>query len=169
MLTGPGVAWVTGFDLRAVPWYSSGGLAEVAASLAGGRKLTEAPASLRMPLVAAETERLTALGADTAQALEGAMRTWRPDERECDLAGRIAAALEEHLIFPSVLLVGGAGRRRAFRHPVPSGAVTGSDVLAVVVGVRGGLNVACSRSASAGSPDPDSRPGTRRPAPSRRP
>jgi Xaa-Pro aminopeptidase len=36
---------------------------------------------------------------------------------------------------------------------VPSRAVTGPDVLAVVVGVRGGLNVACSRSASAGSPD----------------
>jgi Xaa-Pro aminopeptidase len=143
-----------GFELHAVPWYSSGGLAEVAGSLAGGQKLTEAPASVRMPLVAAETERLVALGADCAQALEGAMRAWRPAERECDLAARIAAALEERLIFPSVLLVGGAERRRAFRHPVPTASVTGGDVLAVVVGVRGGLNVACSRSASAGSPDP---------------
>jgi hypothetical protein len=60
-----------GFELHAVPWYSSGGLAEAAGSLAGGQKLTEAPASLRMPLVAAETERLVALGADCAQALEG--------------------------------------------------------------------------------------------------
>jgi Xaa-Pro aminopeptidase len=143
------------FELHAVPWYSSGGLAEVAESLADGQKLAEAPASLRMPLVAGETERLTALGADCAQALEGAMRAWQPAERECDLAARIAAALEERLIFPSVLLVGGAERRRAFRHPVPSCAVTGRNVLAVVVGVRGGLNVACSRSASAGEPDPE--------------
>lgn len=141
------------FELHAVPWYSSGGLAEVAESLAGGHKLAEPPASLRMPMVASEQERLAALGADTAQALEGAMRAWRPAERECDLAARIAAALEERLIFPSVLLVGGAQRRRAFRHPVPTRAVSGGDVLAVVVGVRGGLNVACSRSASAGSPD----------------
>jgi Xaa-Pro aminopeptidase len=145
---------LAGFELHAVPWYSSGGLAEVAESLADGQKLAEAPASLRMPLVRPEAERLTVLGADTAQALEGAMRAWQPAERECDLAARIAAALESQLIFPSVLLVGGAERRRAFRHPVPSRAVTGPDVLAVVVGVRGGLNVACSRSASAGSPDP---------------
>jgi amino acid transporter/Xaa-Pro aminopeptidase len=144
-----------GFELHAIPWYSSGGLAEVAGSLADGQKLTEAPASLRMPLVAAETERLAALGAECTQALEGAMRAWRPAERECDLAARIAGALEERLIFPSVLLVGGAERRRAFRHPVPTASVTGGDVLAVVVGVRGGLNVACSRSASAGSPDPE--------------
>jgi len=141
------------FELHAVPWYSSGGLAEVAESLADGQKLAEAPASLRMPLVAAEAERLAALGADCARALEGTMRAWQPVERECDLAARIAAALEERLIFPSVLLVGGAARRRAFRHPVPTTAVTGRDVLAVVVGVRGGLNVACSRSASAGAPD----------------
>jgi Xaa-Pro aminopeptidase len=107
-----------------------------------------------MPLVPAEAERLVALGADCAQALEGAMRAWQPVDRECDLAARIAAALEARLVFPSVLLVGGAARRRAFRHPVPTKALTGRDVLAVVVGLRGGLNVACSRTASAGEPDP---------------
>jgi hypothetical protein len=146
---------LTGFELHAVPWYSSGGLAEVAESLAGGLKLAEPPAALRMPLLPAEQERLAELGADCAQALEGALRSWQPAMRECDLAARIAAALEARLIFPSVLLVGGAERRRAFRHPVPTAAVTGRDALAVVVGVRGGLNVACSRTVSAGSPDPE--------------
>lgn len=34
----------------------------MAESLADGQKLTEAPVSLRMPLVAAEAERLAALG-----------------------------------------------------------------------------------------------------------
>lgn len=40
---------LTGFELHAVPWYSSGGLAEVVESLAGGLKLAEPPAALRMP------------------------------------------------------------------------------------------------------------------------
>jgi hypothetical protein len=75
--------------------------------------------------------------------------------RAGDVAARIAAALEERGILPSVLLAGGHERRRAFRHPVPTIAVTGRDVLAVVTGVRGGLNVACSRSASAGEPEPE--------------
>jgi Xaa-Pro aminopeptidase len=144
---------LAGFTLHAIPWHQPGGLAGAVRELAGAA--AEAPASLRMPLLEAETKRLTVLGADCAGALEGALRGWRPAERECELAARIAAALEERLVFPSVLLVGGAARRRAFRHPVPTGAVTGRDVLAVVVGVRGGLNVACSRTACAGSPDPD--------------
>jgi antitoxin VapB len=38
---------------------------------------------------------------------------------------------------------------------VPTRAVTGPDALAVVVGVRGGLNVACSRTVCAGEPDPE--------------
>ncbi len=146
---------LTEFEVYAVPWYRPGGLNEAAEHLAGGLKLAEAPAALRMPLVAGEQDRLAALGADCARALEGALRLWEPVERECDLAARIAAALEQHLIFPSVLLVGGAERRRAFRHPVPTTALTGHDALAVVVGVRGGLNVACSRTVSAGDPDPE--------------
>jgi Xaa-Pro aminopeptidase len=145
----------TSFELHAVPWYTPGGLAEAAEDLAGGLKLAEAPAALRMPLTAAEQDRLAALGTDCARALEGVLRGWQPVERECDLAARIAGALEERLIFPSVLLVGGAERRRAFRHPVPTTAMTGRDALAVVTGVRGGLAVSCSRTVSAGAPDPE--------------
>jgi hypothetical protein len=44
-----------------------------------------------MPLLNEEAERISVLGADTARALEGAMRSWQPAERECDLAARIAA------------------------------------------------------------------------------
>lgn len=135
--------------------------------MATGRLVTDLPgaafgaalpgelAALRMPLTAHEQARLAELGRDTAAALEGALRGWRPEQRECDVAAAIAAALEERGILPSVLLVGGYQRRRAFRHPVPTDAVTGRDVLAVVTGVRGGLNVACSRSASAGEPEPE--------------
>jgi Xaa-Pro aminopeptidase len=165
---------LAGFTLHAVAWHDQGGLASAAQRLAGsdgglaggGRWLatdgagpgTLVPgelAALRLPHTAAEHQRLAALGADTATALEGALRQWTPGERECDLAARIAAALEERLVFPAVLLVGGARRRRAFRHPVPTTAVTGPDVLAVVTGGRGGLTVSCSRSAAAGQPDPE--------------
>jgi hypothetical protein len=80
-----------------------------------------------------ESERMSVLGSDCATALESALLTWHPDERECDLAARIAAALEERLVYPSVLLAGGEERRRTFRHPVVSSARTGRDVLAVAV------------------------------------
>jgi Xaa-Pro aminopeptidase len=143
-----------GWELRTIPWYSPSGLL----GLTGERKLltdTAELAVLRMPLTDEESEKLGVLGHDCATALESALRTWRPDERECELAARIAAELEELLILPSVLLVGGAERRRLFRHPLPTAAVCGRDVLAVVVGVRGGLNVACSRSACAGPLDPE--------------
>ncbi len=146
---------VAGLSVHAVPWHSPRGLAGAVDDLAGGLKVGEAPASLRMPLLNEEAERMAVLGADTARALEGVMRSWQPVERECDVAARIAASLEERLIFPSVLLVGGTARRRAFRHPVPTTAVCGRDVLAVVVGVRSGLNVACSRAVSAGTTDPE--------------
>jgi len=76
-----------------VPWHSPRGLAGAVDDLAGGLKVNEGPASLRMPLLNEEAERMTVLGADTAHALEGAMRSWQPVERECDLAARIAGAL----------------------------------------------------------------------------
>jgi len=156
-----------GFKTHAVPWYHPGGLAGAAADLAGagarvatdgagpGTPLPGELAALRMPLTPEEADRLDELGAECAAALEGALRDWEPAQRECDLAARIAEALEQRRILPSVLLVGGAQRRRAFRHPVPTDAVTGGDVLAVIVGVRGGLNVACSRTAAAGPPADD--------------
>jgi Xaa-Pro aminopeptidase len=159
-----------GFKMHAVPWYHPDGLAGAAADLAGpgtriatdaaggaapGTPLPGALAALRMPLTPEEEVRLDGLGAECAAALEGTLRAWHPAQRECELAARIAAALEQRRILPSVLLVGGAQRRRAFRHPVPTGAVTGGDVLAVIVGVRGGLNIACSRTAAAGPPADD--------------
>ena len=91
--------------MHAVPWHSPRGLAGAVDDLAGGLKVGEAPASLRMPLLNEEAEQMAVLGADTAHALEGVMRSWQPVERECDVAARIAASLEERLIFPSVLLI----------------------------------------------------------------
>jgi Xaa-Pro dipeptidase len=155
-----------GFAVHVVPWYEPGGLAGIATDLAAtadperivndgagpGVARPAELAQLRLPLTPQEANRLEELGADCAVALESALRCWQPTERECDLAARIAAALEQRLILPSVLLVGGASRRLAYRHPVPGLNLTGGDALAVIVGVRGGLNVACSRTVCAGEP-----------------
>jgi Xaa-Pro aminopeptidase len=158
-----------GFEMHIEPWYRPDALSEAASELAArtgaarvatdgagpGTALPAALSGLRMPLSACEADRLAALGADCAAELEAALYGWRPTERECDLAARIAAGLEHQLIGVSVLLVGGGRRRLAFRHPVPTAEVTGTDALAVIVGVRGGLNVACSRTVCAGPPSAD--------------
>ncbi|MGA3354885.1 MAG: hypothetical protein ABSD85_17135 [Acidimicrobiales bacterium] len=151
-----------GFKLHVSQWYRPGGLADLAAELTADRRLandgygpgrvvSDRLAALRMPLVPQEHNRLAVLGSDCANALEGALRAWTPDQKETEVAARIAGALEELTIFPSVLLVGGYERRRRFKHPVPTDSKTGMDVLAVIVGVRGGLNIACTRTASAGT------------------
>lgn len=148
---------LAGFELLAAPWHRPGGLARAVKDRAGGLRLASDPeelAALRMPLTPLESERLSVLGRDTASALESALLCWHPSERECDVAARIAGALEERLVYPSVLLVGGAERRMSFCHPVITSARTGRNLLAVVVGVRGGLNVACSRTVCAGPADP---------------
>ena len=67
--------------MHVVPWHSPRGLAGAVDDLAGGLKVNEGPTSLRMPLLNEEAERMTVLGADTAHALEGAMRSWQPVER----------------------------------------------------------------------------------------
>jgi Xaa-Pro aminopeptidase len=155
-----------GFDLQVTPWDRPGGLDAVASELSGGARLAndghgpgtpvaDALAGLRLPLTPQEGDRLAALGPECAEALEGAVREWRPAERECELAARIAAALEERRLLASLILVGGAERRRAFRHPIPTDAVTGRDALAIIVGLRGGLNVSCSRTVCAGVPRAD--------------
>jgi len=155
-----------GLDLQATPWDRPGGLDAVARELSGDARLandghgpgTPEPdglAGLRLPLTPQESARLAAMGPDCAEALEGALRDWQPAERECDLAARIAAALEKRRLLASLILVGGAERRRAFRHPVPTDAVTGRDALAIIVGLRGGLNVSCSRTVCAGVPQAD--------------
>lgn len=149
---------LAGFELLAAPWYRPGGLAQTVKERAGGLRLAADPdllARLRLPLTPEESERLSVLGRDTASALESALLSWHPAERECDVAARIAGAMEERLVYPSVLLVGGAERRMSFRHPVTTSARTGRNILAVVVGVRGGLNVACSRTVTAGPADPE--------------
>jgi antitoxin VapB len=93
------------------------------------------------------------LGAESCEALEDGMRRLTAGMSGRDLAAEVAFRLESRGILPFVVLVGGDHRRASFRHPTVSDDPLERDALAVIVAVRGGLNVAATRTASVGAPD----------------
>jgi Xaa-Pro dipeptidase len=153
-----------GMPVVAVPWYDGGAFAATAARLAGAPAAEIASdgdpafaidasdelALLRLPLLPDEQERLRELGRDAAEALEHALRAFRPGERDTDIQARIAAALEHCGALAVCLIVGGDERVERFRHPLSIGAGVERVVMAVVVAERGGLHVAATRYASVG-------------------
>jgi Xaa-Pro dipeptidase len=159
------VAELPEFSLQTFEWHAPQRAAQIISSCCDPARIvndgwgpgTPAPdrlQQLRMDLTPGEQERLSHLGKDCCEVLEATLEAWKPGASERYVAGQIAAGLEEQGIFPSVLLVAGDGRRRRFRHPVPTDERPRQDLLGVLVGVRGGLNVALSRTVSAGEPDP---------------
>ncbi len=152
-----------GFEVLARPWYE-GSFAELVGDVCDparvghdgngpGRDVAHELQELRLELTAGERERIRVLGRFTCAAVESALRELRPGTTEAALCGEVSARMEERGVFPFAVLVGADDRRRAFRHPTVSLAPIERDVLVVVVGVRGGLNVALSRTASFGRPD----------------
>ena len=73
---------------------------------------------LRLSLDPAEQERLAALAADAAAALERALCQWVPGELDVGRQARVAAALETVGAFGACLIVGGDDRVERFRHPL---------------------------------------------------
>src|SRR6188472_2783680 len=153
-----------GFEVIEVPWYE-GHLASAIDAIADPERLAndgDGPGadasddlqSLRLPLTAGEQERMRGLGADACAALEDAIRELTPGMRGTELAAEVAARLEPSGIFPFAILAGGDTRRASFRHPTVSADPIERDAMVVVVGVRGGLNIALTRTASVGEPDP---------------
>jgi antitoxin VapB len=152
-----------GFAVATYPWESDG-LHDLVADLCDPSRLANDGAGpgtprprelqeLRLVLADAEQERLRGLADDARRALEGAVGAVAGGMSERELAADIARRLELDGIFPCVLLVGSDERRRRFRHPTVSDAAIERDVLAVIVAVRGGLNVALTRAASIGAVD----------------
>jgi Xaa-Pro dipeptidase len=148
-----------GIPLYEAPWYEDGGLERVAVEIAGSSRAELACDSaagfrldcgddiigLRLALGPLERERLEQLARDTSAALEGALRSWRPGEKDCDLLGRVDEALAVVGAFAPCLIVGGDERVERFRHPLASGAPMRRLVMAVAVAERGGLHVAATR------------------------
>lgn len=153
-----------GFEVVGVPWYEGHfssalhGLVDVsrlANDGAGpGTDASDELQALRLRLTAGERDRMRALGADACEALEDTMRTLRSGMPGTELVAEAARQLELRGIFPFAILSGGDGRRASFRHPTVSPAPLERDAMMVFVGVRGGLNIACTRTASIGAPDP---------------
>jgi Xaa-Pro dipeptidase len=152
-----------GFELVEVPWQEEPFDSRIAAicdperlandGFGPGRPMTAELQRLRLSLTAGERDRYDGLGRDACAALESSLRTVEHGISERELAARVVAALERHSILPSVLLVGADDRHMQFRHPSVSDASIKREVLAVIVGVRGGLHIAATRTASLARPD----------------
>ena len=158
-------------DLAAVPWYRPEEFVRAAEELAGapasrlagdGHPAFAVDASgdligLRLALSSPERDELRALGGDAAAALEDALTSWAPGERDLDVQARVAASLEGRGADAPVLIVGGDDRVRRYRHPMAVGAPARHLVMAVVVARRGGLHAAATRFACAGPLQPELR------------
>src|SRR5690348_5206401 len=122
--------------LVAVPWYDPDAFVRAAADVAGapasalasdghpafGPDSSDDLTTLRLALSGPEQDDLRALGADAATALEQALTSWSPGERDTDIQARVAAALEARGADAPVLIVGGDDRVRRYRHPMAAGA-----------------------------------------------
>jgi Xaa-Pro aminopeptidase len=153
-----------GLDAVEVPWHDGDAPRKAAEEIAGA-PATELAAdghpafadadddltALRMRMEPPEQDRLLALGAAAARALEGALRGWTPGERDRDVSARLVASLEREGILPACLLLGGDDRVERYRHPVATGEPMLRHAMAVLVGERGGLHVALTRFATADS------------------
>ncbi len=160
-----------GFDLLAVPWYGTAQFVDAAAGFldrppsslatdghpAFGPQVGEELVGLRLAHTPAAQQALRSLGADTAQALEGALRAWVPGEPDRAIQARMVAELERRGAETVVALVSGDGRVTRFRHPIAAGTPVERLATAVVVSRRDGLHVAATRLACAGPLDAELR------------
>lgn len=148
----------SGLPITYLPWENVEAFDQARLALADPeRTLTDEPLAgcqthdfwpLRVPLFSEEIERYRSLGADTAVAVGTAMRRLEPGWTEHRIAGEVAFELRRLGIQPAVLLVGGDGRLKRFRHPVPTSQEVHDRVMVVVCGRRHGLVASVTRLAA---------------------
>lgn len=155
-------------ELVIVPWQDPGAFVRAAEQFAGGAAgrlasdghpafgcdASDDLVALRLALSDAERADLADLGRDAAAALQSALSSWRPGERDLDIQARCAAGLESAGADAPVLIVGGDDRLARYRHPMAAGAPVRRIAMAVVVARRAGLHVAATRFAAAAPRDP---------------
>lgn len=103
---------------------------------------------VRTPLLPGEVERYRALGSDAAAAVGAVLRGLEPEQSEREIAGEVARELHKRGIQPAMLLVGGDGRLKRFRQPVPSAEAAHERVLVTISARRHGLHANLSRLAA---------------------
>jgi Xaa-Pro aminopeptidase len=150
-------------EFVSLPWQDPDAFVRAAEQLAGapasrlaadghpafGLDASDELIALRLALSAAERDDLADLGRDAAAALQAALSSWRPGERDLDIQARCAAQLEAAGADAPVLIVGGDDRLERYRHPMATGAPVERLVMAVTVARRAGLHVAATRFAAA--------------------
>ena len=109
--------------------------------------------ALRRSLLPDETARLRRLGKDAATALEDVSAECFRGILERDAAARLAAECVRRQIVVVSILAGADDRLETYSRPVPKGAAAERVLLLSLVGMRGGLHVALSRTVCLTQPD----------------
>lgn len=113
--------------------------------VAGGADVGGAVAQLRRSLSTSQQEQLRHVCRDTAAAATAAAHRLAPGMTEYAAAGALADELLIRELDPVVLLVSGADRLEAHRHPLPTGAALGDRAMLVACGRRHGLIASVTR------------------------
>lgn len=156
-------------DWRVVPWWQ-GRDAELPTGdgvgtdrpLDGAVDLSAALTGIRRLLTNHQQGQLRTVCADTAAAATVAARALTPTTTEYEAAGLLAGELLSRGLDPIVLLVGGADRLDAHRHPLPTSAPLGRRGMLVACGRRHGLVASVTRIATFQPLTPDEHDGYRR-------
>lgn len=109
--------------------------------------------TLRQGLNHHEQERFHALGAETAQIVEGVARQLVAGVTEWEVEAAIAAACLSRGIRPVCTLVAADDRIAAFKHPVPTRKKLKRQMLITLGAERYGLHVSISRMVHIGEPE----------------
>lgn len=112
--------------------------------------VADALLQLRLALDAGEQERCRQLGAETAAALDEAIRAARPGDSELELAARLDAACRRRGGLAVVNLVATDERIAQFRHPLPTRKRMQRLVMMVLCMRKWGLVLSATRLAHAG-------------------
>ena len=110
-----------------------------------GENVGEEFGSLRYSLTEAEITRYRELGANARAVAEEIARTVRHEEKECEVAGRLAKALFSVNITPVVLLVAADERIEEYRHPLPTEKAVDRCMMIVLCARKKGLIVSLTR------------------------
>jgi len=152
-----------GFPVRPTPWaYLEAREALVRELTQGCRVFSDRPAPgeealpdellhARWALLPAEVERYRQVGRQAAQAMTEVLNLARPEWSELELAGAGAQALLRRGLAPGLVMAAGDGRLERYRHPMPTTAPLGRQVMLVFCARGFGLWANLTRFASFGT------------------
>lgn len=109
-------------------------------------------AALRSDMCSDEMARWREGGKLCGQAMEEAVRSFRPGMSEMAMAGELSRSLWRREVLPAVLLVGGDQRQFDYRHAIPTPLPVEQHAMLVVCGNYRGLILSLTRIIAFGPP-----------------